>query len=65
MVTCDPLQTASIGHEALEIAGTIRSRRTTDDLRELARYATAHQQLAEIAHLRHRIATLLMRIDSP
>ncbi len=32
--------------------------------RELARYAAAHQHLDEVAHLRHRIATLV-GIDSP
>jgi hypothetical protein len=64
MAIGDPLQAASIGHEALDAAGTLRSRRATNDLRELARYAAAHQNLEEVAHLRHRIATLLVRIDS-
>jgi hypothetical protein len=30
-----------------------------EDLRDLARYAAAHQQLDEVAHLRHRISTLV------
>ncbi|MGH3770704.1 MAG: XRE family transcriptional regulator [Pseudonocardiaceae bacterium] len=64
MATGDPLQAAAIGHEALDIAGTLRSRRTTDNLRELARYATAHQDLDEVAHLRHRISALVCT-DSP
>ncbi|MGH3720270.1 MAG: hypothetical protein ACRDRI_15780 [Pseudonocardiaceae bacterium] len=28
-------------------------------------HAAAHQHLADIAHLRHRINTLLVRTDSP
>jgi hypothetical protein len=59
MATGDPLQAASIGHEALDVAGSIRSRRATEELRELNRYAAAHQQLEEVGHLRHRIATLV------
>jgi hypothetical protein len=65
MATGDPLQAASIGHEALEAASTLRSRRVTEELRELSRHATTHQHLDEVAHLRHRIATLLVRTDSP
>jgi hypothetical protein len=65
MATGDPLQAVTIGHEALDTAGTIRSRTTADCLRELSRHAAAHQQLDEIAHLRHRIATLLVGTDSP
>jgi len=45
-------------------AGTIRSRRTAEELRELVRYAAAHQHLDEVAHLRHRIKTLVC-VDSP
>ncbi|MGH3696650.1 MAG: XRE family transcriptional regulator, partial [Pseudonocardiaceae bacterium] len=37
MATGDPLQAATIGHAALDVAGTIRSRRVADNLRELAR----------------------------
>jgi hypothetical protein len=65
MATGDPLQAATIGHAALDAAGTLRSRRVADELRELARYAATHQQLDEVAHLRHRINTLLVRTDSP
>jgi hypothetical protein len=59
MATGDPLQAATIGHEALDIAGSIRSHLAAEDLRDLARYAAAHQQLDEVAHLRHRISTLV------
>ncbi|MGB6162261.1 MAG: XRE family transcriptional regulator [Pseudonocardiaceae bacterium] len=65
MATGDPLQAAIIGHEALEVAGTIRSRVTDDALRDLSQYAAAHQNLDEVAHLRHRINTLLVGADSP
>ncbi|MGH3804690.1 MAG: XRE family transcriptional regulator, partial [Pseudonocardiaceae bacterium] len=34
MATGDPIQAATIGHAALDIAGTVRSRRVTDGLRE-------------------------------
>jgi hypothetical protein len=53
MATGDPIQAATIGHEALDAAGTIRSRRA------------AHQNLDAVAHLRHRINTLLVHTDSP
>jgi hypothetical protein len=49
----------------LDASGSIRSCRVTDNLRELARYATKHQHLDEVTHLRHRIATLLVGTDSP
>ncbi len=65
MATGDPLQAASIGHEALDAADTIRSRRVIEELRELARYAAPHQHLDEVAHLRHRINTLLVGTDIP
>jgi hypothetical protein len=65
MVTGDPLQAVAIGHEALKVAGTLRSHGAAHDLRELSSHATAHQQLDEVAHLRHRINTLLLRTDSP
>jgi hypothetical protein len=61
----DPLQAVAIGHEALKVAGTLRSHGAAHDLRELSSHATAHQQLDEVAHLRHRINTLLLRTDSP
>jgi phosphohistidine phosphatase SixA len=65
MATGDPLQAVAIGHEALDTAGMIRSRRAADNLRELSRHAATHQKLDEVAHLRHRIATLLVRTDNP
>jgi transcriptional regulator with XRE-family HTH domain len=49
MATGDPIQAATIGHTALDAAGTLRSRRVTEDLRELARYAAPHQHLDDVA----------------
>jgi hypothetical protein len=59
MATGDPRQAVTIGNEALEIAGTIRSRHTTDELRELFQHAAVHQDLSEVAELRHRVRTLI------
>ena len=59
MATGDPIQAAILGHAAVDAAGAIHSGRVTDDLRELARYAADHQHLDEVAHLRHRIATVV------
>ncbi|MGH3873403.1 MAG: XRE family transcriptional regulator [Pseudonocardiaceae bacterium] len=64
MATGDPLQAAALGHAAVDIAATIRSRRAAEELRELFHYAAAHQHLDEVAHLRHRITTLV-GIGSP
>ncbi len=65
MATGDPLQAVAIGHEALDAVGMIRSRFAANDLRELSHHTTAHQQLDGVAHLRHRINTLLVGTDSP
>ncbi|MGH3801381.1 MAG: tetratricopeptide repeat protein, partial [Pseudonocardiaceae bacterium] len=59
MTTGDPIQAVTIGNEALDVAGAIRSAMTANDLRELAYCAAPHQSLAEVAHLRHRIGNLL------
>jgi len=64
MVTGDPLHAATIGHQALDITGTLRSHDAAEDLRELSRYAAAHQHLEEVEHLRQQIATLLCT-DNP
>lgn len=45
MTTRDPLHAAALGPEALETTTPIRSRRTLNDLRELAHYSTVHQHL--------------------
>jgi hypothetical protein len=55
MVAGDPVEAVTIGAEGLEIAGTLRSRRAADDLRELGRYAGRHPKVAEVVELRQRI----------
>jgi hypothetical protein len=60
MITGDPVQAAVIGTTAVDQAETLRSRRVLDGLRELSRYAAAHQRIGEVAHLRHRISTLVL-----
>jgi FPC/CPF motif-containing protein YcgG len=65
MSTGDLLQAVTIGNEALEVAGSIRSHRATEDLHELSRFAARHQDLEELAHLRQRIGTFLVPADSP
>jgi len=60
MATGDPVEAAAIGTAALDAAGTIRSRRAADDVRELARFATRHQNITEVAALRHRITVAVL-----
>lgn len=49
IATGDPVEAATIGTAALDAAGTIRSRRAADNLRELARHATRHHNVTEVA----------------
>ena len=60
MATGDPVEAATIGTAALDAAGTIRSRRAAEDLRELARYAARHLTVGDVTALRHRITTLVL-----
>ncbi|MGH3831292.1 MAG: XRE family transcriptional regulator, partial [Pseudonocardiaceae bacterium] len=60
MATGDPRHATALGTQALDAVGTIRSRRALDDLRELNQHATAHQNISEVAHLRHQIGTLIL-----
>ena len=55
MVTGDPAEATVLGTRALDAAGTLRSRRAADDLRELRRLGQPHEHLTEVAELRHRI----------
>ncbi|MBV9141570.1 MAG: XRE family transcriptional regulator [Pseudonocardiales bacterium] len=64
MATGDPRHAVAIGNEALEVAGTLRSHLITEDLRDLFRHAATHQNLEEVAELRHRIRTLVCT-DNP
>jgi hypothetical protein len=60
MVTGDPVEAATVGIEAVDAAGTLRSRRAADDLRELARYANLHAKVGEVVELRQRIHTAVL-----
>jgi hypothetical protein len=60
MATGDPVEAAIIGTAAVDAAGTVRSRRAADNLRELARYCTRHSEIDEVAELRRRITTTLL-----
>jgi hypothetical protein len=55
MVTGDPNEAGEIGRRALASAGTIRSRRAADDLRQLRTLAAPHDRITEVAELRHAI----------
>lgn len=57
MTTGDPREAATLGAQALDAAGTLRSRRAADDLRELRNIAERHANLTEVADLRDRIRT--------
>ncbi|PWW58402.1 helix-turn-helix domain-containing protein [Actinokineospora spheciospongiae] len=60
MVTGDPAEAVTIGTAALDSAGTIRSRRVADHLRELASFAVRHRDDPAVADLRHRINTAVL-----
>ena len=59
MVTGDPTEAAALGTQALDRAGTLRSRRAVDDLRDLRRLAEPHARLTEVADLRQRIGAVV------
>ncbi|WP_113704731.1 XRE family transcriptional regulator [Nonomuraea lactucae] len=55
MAAGDPEEAAAIGGRAVTDAGTVRSRRAQDDMRELARFSRPHERRTPVAELRHRI----------
>ncbi|MEU6718974.1 hypothetical protein ABZ897_46560 [Nonomuraea sp. NPDC046802] len=55
MATGDPEEGASVGGRAVTDAGTVRSRRAQDDMKELAQLALPHKSRTPVAVLRHRI----------
>jgi hypothetical protein len=59
MATGDPAEATALGMRGLEAAGTLRSRRTLDDLRELRRFAEPHAHRSDVAELRHRIGAVV------
>lgn len=60
MATGDPIEAATIGTAALDAAGTIRSRRAVDDLRELARHANRHTKIDQVNTLRQRVTSAIL-----
>lgn len=56
MAKGDPRQAAQIGHDALDEAGRLTSRRAADDLRQLGGLAGKHPKVTEAVDLRDRIA---------
>ncbi|MGH3925771.1 MAG: XRE family transcriptional regulator, partial [Pseudonocardiaceae bacterium] len=60
MVTGDPDEAAVIGGQALDAASTIRSRRASDDMRDLRRFGEQHEQLTAVAELNHRIGSVVV-----
>lgn len=60
MATGDPVEAATAGQQALNWAGTIRSRRAADDLRDLRRFGEPHGRLTEVEELRQRIGTAVI-----
>jgi hypothetical protein len=62
MVTGDPVEAAALGTAALEsaAAAAVRSRRATDDLRQLDRHAARHSGVGEVAELRRRINQIIL-----
>lgn len=59
MVTGNPREAAALGGQALGWAGSLRSHRAIDDLRELRRFSEYHPSLPEVAELSHRIGTVV------
>jgi hypothetical protein len=57
IVTGDPVEAAALGTAALESAadGGVRSRRATEDLRQLDHHAARHTSVGEVVEFRHRI----------
>ncbi|WP_225794584.1 hypothetical protein [Streptomyces aculeolatus] len=59
MATGDPHHATALGHQALDDAGRLTSRRAADDLKELGRLAGRHPKREETMYLRQRIAATL------
>lgn len=60
MAIGNPVEAATIGTDALNVAGTIRSRRAADDLRELNHYAARYSDIEDVVALRQRITTAVL-----
>lgn len=55
MVAGDPNEASETGRRALASAGTIRSRRVADDLRQLRTLSEPHEQITQVSELCHAI----------
>lgn len=60
MVAGDPIEAASLGSQAVEWSGSIRSRRAADDMRDLRKMADRHKTLPEVVELQHRIGSAVV-----
>jgi len=58
MATGDPIEATALGTQALT-GRPLRSRRATDDLRDLRRLAEPHASHTEVADIRDRIGTVV------
>lgn len=59
MLKGDPREAAAIGHRALDLSGGLTSRRASEDLRALGRFAARHPKVPEALALRERIGATL------
>jgi hypothetical protein len=57
MVKGDLTEAAVIGGQALAAAGTLRSERLADDIRDLRRFAQPHERVTGVADLLHHISS--------
>lgn len=58
MTTDHPREAVPLGRQALIGTAALRSKRLMLELRGLARAATPHMQIGDVADLRHDIASL-------
>jgi hypothetical protein len=56
----DPREAVSIGRQAVLDAAPLRSQRLIKELHGLARVATRHERISDVADLRHDIAVLAL-----
>ncbi|MGH3940406.1 MAG: XRE family transcriptional regulator, partial [Pseudonocardiaceae bacterium] len=59
MTTGDPLEAVALGTQALDRAGSLRSGKVVEELRDLSRLAEPHANLPEVADLRARLRIAL------
>ncbi|MCO1575503.1 XRE family transcriptional regulator [Crossiella sp. SN42] len=59
MATGDPIEAATLGRQALDWTGPVRSRRAADDLRTLQTLAEPHQRKSEVAELTSKLGAVV------